>query len=136
MKKFTINKFIAYTEANPTRWINYCEVLMTAEGDIILARPSHAEAAIQYAAELEQKSVDEVKDFLRKEMLSPIEFYAGKYKLIAIWYDCVVTDSLYECNDYQIDSFNKLKDAGLIRAEQRVMKSREYYNYLVRKMKI
>lgn len=136
MKKFTIDKFITYTKANPTRWINYCEVLMTAEGDIILARPSHAEAAIQYAAELEHTPVDEIKNFLRKEMLSPVEFYAGKYRLIAIWYDCVVTDALYGYNDYQIDSFNKLKDAGLIRAEQQIITSREYCNYLARKMKI
>ena len=136
MKKFTIDKFIAYTKANPTRWINYCEVLMTADGDIILARPSHAEAAIQYAAELEHRPVDEIKDFLRREMLSPVDFYAGKYRLISIWYDCVVTDSLCGCNDYQIDSFNKLKDVGLICAEQHVMVSREYYNYLVRKMEI
>ena len=110
MKKFTIDQFIAYTKANPTRWINYCEVLMTADGDIILARPSHAEAAIQYAAELERKPVDEVKDFLRKEMLSPVEFYAGKYRLISIWYECLISDHSLGCTDSQLDSIKKLKD--------------------------
>lgn len=132
MKTFTIDQFIAYTKEHPTEWINYCEVLMTKTGDIILARPSHAEAAIQYASDLELKSVDEIKDFLRKEMLSPSEFYAGKYRLLSIWYDYIVADSLMDITRYQEDSLKKLKDAGLISADYQLQRSREYRNYLIR----
>lgn len=58
MIKMSCEEFIFLTRSEPENWINYCEVLMTREGDIIRAVPSHQEAIIEYVSIIENTSTE------------------------------------------------------------------------------
>lgn len=104
---------------------------MTHDGDIILARPSHQEAMIEYVSIIENTSIECVKDFLRSEYIVPTEFYAGKYNVISIWYDYMIRSEYMTSS--QNDSINMLKAEGLIDSNCKVVISHDFSNYLFRK---
>lgn len=131
MVKMSCEEFIFLTRSEPENWINCCEVLMTREGDIILAVPSHQEAIIEYVSIIENTSTECVKDFLRNEYLLPTEFYAGKYKVISVWYDYMIRSE--DITSSQNDSINMLKAEGLIDSNSKLVISHDFSNYLFRK---
>ena len=132
MTKFNIYEFIEYTKINRNKFISYCEVLMDQYGNIILAVPSHTEAAIEYAIVKENKTRDQFKNEI-PTMCLPLEWVVDKYGLIAIWY-CGYMHSAYKNapNRFQRKSLDMLIQHGLI-IEEHVQEACEYKNYLWRK---
>lgn len=131
LNTMTCDEFISLTRREPLNWINYCEILVTKSGQIILARPSHQEACIHYAMEVEHKTRSEIECELREECLCPSDFYVDKYGLICVWYECILTsDSIYRFQQHTLD---KLVAEGLISKRCGRVISSEYRNYLERK---
>lgn len=129
----TIDEFIQLTKKEPLKWINYCEIILTPSGGVLIANPSHTEALIQYVMDKEHKSKDEVKNEIPKSCL-PIEWIVDKYRLVAVWH-CGYMYHHTGPNRFQKRSIEKLEEFKLIcsKETQYNKPATEYKNYLYRK---
>lgn len=130
--KYTVYEFIEYTKQHPLDWINYCEIVVLPNGMIVLAKPSHQEAVIQYAMKKENKTKSQLMGFLMGDILSPIQFFVDKYSLLAIWYNQILTGS-NGVNRFQQHTINELKRSGLLSESIFTYDTKEYKNYLERR---
>lgn len=113
MKKYTIKEFIEKTKNEPLKWINYCEVLITPGGRIVIANPSHAIAAENYVCEYCGANKEKMREEMLKTHSLQLEFIIARYRLVAIWF----TGYLYGykgLTKLQQRSINKLIENNLI----------------------
>lgn len=134
MEKYNIHDFIKHTKENKDKYICYCEALIDPHGSIILARPSHTEAAISYAVLVEGKERKDVYTDIPFPCL-PLEWIVDKYGLVAIWYNEYMygTYRRKKPNRFQRRSLDILMQHGLIRKDGYVRQTSEYDKYLIRK---
>ena len=60
MEIFNAAEFIEYVRRNKHNFIQYCEVLIDRDGNIIRCVPSHAETVLKYVMREEGKTREEV----------------------------------------------------------------------------
>lgn len=133
LNKFNVFDFIMYTKKHPLDWIQYCEVLIDPDGAIILCRPSHIETAIEYAADINNTSKENVKaDMYMNREFSPLHYIVGKYGLVAVWYGFGLYSNYKGINDAQRKAINNLKNNKLISEDFELSGTNEYNLYLDR----
>lgn len=133
--KYTIDQFIELTKRNPDDWKGYCEILIDNDGSVILARPSHQEALIQYYCDKENITREEMMKLFPIEY-SPSHLIIDKYNLISVWYMCIIY-SYNNINDNQRNTLDILTDNHLILPSDKINQcpTREYRLYLEREGK-
>ena len=128
----TINEFIELTKQEPLNWINYCEIILTVTGKVLLARPSHTQAIINYEKELLGKTDDDIRNEI-PNMCLPLEWFVDKNNFVAVWY-CGYMYPSKGLNRFQKRSIKLLEDNGLIQKyNQYNMVANEYTLHLKRK---
>lgn len=107
-------QFINYTKEDELKWINYCEILIDRNGDVILAVPSHVEAIINYIAYKEKKSNKKIKDLIKHSSCLPIEWCVDKYGIIAVWYNGYMYSTYKKITKSQLKTLKLLRENKLI----------------------
>ena len=135
MIKYTIDQFIELTKRNPDNWKGYCEILIDNDGSVILARPSHQEALIQYYCNKENITRDQAVESIPISY-SPLHFIVDKYNIISVWYMCIIY-SYNNMNNDQRNTLDILADNHLILPSDEIDQypTREYRIYLEREDK-
>lgn len=135
MTKYTIDQFIKLTKQNPDNWKGYCEILIDNDGSVILARPSHQEALIQYYCDKKNITREEMMKLFPIEY-SPSNLIIDKYNLISVWYMCIIY-SYNNMNNDQRNTLDILADNHLILPSDEIDQypTREYRIYLEREDK-
>lgn len=135
MIKYTIDQFIELTKLNPDNWKGYCEILIDNDGSVILARPSHQEALIQYYCNKENITRDQAVESIPISY-SPLHFIVDKYNIISVWYMCIIY-SYNNMNNDQRNTLDILADNHLILPSDEIDQypTREYRIYLEREDK-
>lgn len=129
---YTVDYFINEIVKNdPMSWINYCELIILPSGLVALARPSHDETLIHYAMYMEDKSYEEIKQFLSDNMLLT-SFYIGKYGCVSVWYNHIVTRPK-GMNTFVKSTLDKLISNNLVSENHSLATTCDYDNYLYRK---
>lgn len=85
---YTCDEFISMTRKDPLSWIGYCEILILDNGSIKLARPSHINAMINHAADIENMSVEEFR--MKYASVVDMEYLSSKYSIIPVWYNYII----------------------------------------------
>lgn len=88
-KIFTPDEFIALTETESLKWINYCEIVIYPDGNIELARPSHTETLFRYYENKYHLSRAEINREI-PEWCSPLHYIIEKENLVSVWYEFVI----------------------------------------------
>lgn len=102
---YTLEEFIAYTQAHPYDFISYCEVVIAENGNILLARPSHTVTLHSIV-----RQVTKGTDF---------EFSVGGYadelldlsKCVSVWYG---HQEAHFLSPKQKEALKRLAEKGLI----------------------
>lgn len=129
----SIYDFIDYANKNPLKFIDYCEIIINEYGGVLMARPSHTEAAIQYIMKKEKLSRKEVLSNIPNEC-SPLEWIVDKYGLIAVWYSGYMYSTYKKINRAQKKTIKELMRHLLINnVKPYTYGAHEYCNYLKRK---
>jgi hypothetical protein len=133
LNRMSIFEFIKHTKENPLKFINYCEVLLTRFGDVIICNPSHTETAIEYVMNKCDKSREEIMDEIPALCL-PLEWLVDKYGLVAVW-NCGYLYSSSSFNKFQKRSIKLLIKNNLLKEydELFIKPATEYKLYLKRK---
>lgn len=132
MKKLTIGQFLHITKMDPNSWRGYCEILIDNDGSIILARPSHQEALLEYYCNEENITRDQALKNIPIEY-SPAHFIIDRYNIISVWYNGIIY-SYSNMNDKQRYVLDTLLDHHLIssNALYNQQPTKEYRLYLER----
>lgn len=129
----SIYDFIDYANKNPLKFIDYCEIIINEYGGVLMARPSHIEAAVQYIMKKEKLSRKEVFNNIPNEC-SPLEWIVDKYGLIAVWYSGYIYSAYKKINRAQKKTIKELMRHSLINnMKPYIYGTHEYCNYLKRK---
>ena len=135
MIKYTIDQFIELTKRNPDNWKGYCEILIDNDGSVILARPSHQEALIQYYCDKENITRDQAVESIPISY-SPLHFIVDKYNIISVWYNSIIYsyDNMNYKQKHVLDKllYHHLISSSVLYNQQA---TREYRLYLERKNK-
>lgn len=133
MEIFRCREFISMTKEEPLKWTNYCEIIITHSGHVMLARPSHTMKIIEYAMFKEDKSKEEIVEELRSDYLAPIDFYIDKYGILAVWYDHIYVSKEKGTNPSQQRTIEALQREGLLADTINYVEVDEYERHLKRK---
>ena len=110
----TINDFIKlHGKYSEYRWYNYCEVIITQDGSVFEAVPSHTIWLEQYA----QSVLGLTREQLSNEIpviASPIHWIVERCKVISVWYGLIIAFKDYYKNPYIMDAIYTLKENGLL----------------------
>ena len=134
LNTFNPLEFIVHTKKHPTKFINYCEILINPNGAIILCSPSHIETAIEYAATIDGVKREDIIANIHMEF-SPLHYLVGKYGLVAIWYEFGIYSNYKGLNQFQKRTIDMLKKNNLISEEFELTPTNEYNLYLDRYVK-
>lgn len=95
-------------------WYDYCEIIVTKDGDIFEAIPSHA----YKLADLYQKKFnvthDDINELLTKYDLAVLDFLVSGTESAAIWYSFGIAYPGYKDNKKVMRILNALNEAELI----------------------
>jgi hypothetical protein len=125
LNKFSPFDFLVYTKIHPMEWIHYCEIIIDPNGAIILARPSHQEAVIEYAATINEVDREAILADIGLEF-SPFHYLIGKYGLVAVWYGFGIYSNYKGLNQFQKHTLDILKKNNLISQEFELSPTNEY----------
>lgn len=135
MKKLTINQFLHIAKMDPDSWKGYCEILIDNDGFIILARPSHYEALLEYYCNKENITRDQAVENIPISY-SPLHFIVDKYNIISVWYNSIIYsyDNMNYKQKHVLDKllYHHLISSSVLYNQQA---TREYRLYLERKNK-
>ena len=83
-----IKRHYALNDAKPTDmpWIQYCEIIITKDGDIIEATPSHMVALTELYCKEFQVTEDKLREFMISNGICPIEFMVERLQCVSLWY--------------------------------------------------
>ena len=98
-------------EKHKETYINYLEVVITEDGIVHYAIPSHQEYLIRLAMKMNNLTRDELVDFIPDEYYGDVIIWLCKItNSISLWNDFM---QFYSINDKQVKTLNQLKDFGL-----------------------
>lgn len=112
----SVYDFIEYTKKDPLKFINYCEVIINEYGGIIIAKPSHVIAMINYISDKYNISKEEIKNEIPFDCL-PIEWLVDKYNFISVWYSGYMYSNYHKPNRAQKKTIKELMNHSLINNE-------------------
>lgn len=128
-----VYQFIKHTKSDPLKWITYCEIVINKHGGIIIVNPSHEKTLLEYVAEKENKTVEQIMKEI-PEWCSPSDFIVDKYGIIAVWYNRLLVSSIYRINRFQQRTIDILKANNLIYEDCYIEKARDYAVYRYREL--
>lgn len=128
-----IDDFILKTKNEPNKWINYCEILIDTDGDIIICNPSHTESCIQYAMRKDNITREDIRKTMIPFDCLVIDFIVDKYQIIALWYHGYKYSSMGLTEEQKV-VLQKLEDNKLLTSKEYQINSEtsEYYSFLRR----
>ena len=125
LQELEVQEFIDFTQTEPDMWKCYCEILITKEGKVILARPSHQIALLNYEADMQGRDLDIVVDEF-PYTAAPESYVVDKRQIIAVWYTAVLVSS-NGISDSQKETLDKLVYYNLIHDQYRTDETNEYH---------
>ena len=121
--KMSIYEFLDLVKKEPMKWINYCEIIITKTGGVLVATPSHVERIHQYIYEKYGITKDELNNEMPYDVM-PIGYLVDKYNLIAVWYSGYLWGSL---NKFQKKVIRLLQENNLITSDDPyIMEATDY----------
>lgn len=120
--KLSVYEFLKEREKDP--WYNYCEIMLTEQGLILYANPSHNEVIVNYCKNKYDKDIPSNIPIL----CSPTHYLVEKYNLVLVWHNCIL------CSDKltrrQLNTINILKRHKFISSNYETVISKEYSNHI------
>lgn len=109
-----VDDFIAkHNSLGSEPWLGYCEAIITENGHIFEAIPSHQEWMIRYAMKKLGVSRDELNIIIPK-YASPVYYIVERFNLISLWYNFAIVPPEYYNNDDMINTLSKLITSDLV----------------------
>lgn len=101
-------------EQHKTTFTNYLEVIITRDGTVMYAVPSHQEKAMSLAVEELGKTAQEIADMCPKEYyFDYLNWLLSLTGSAAVWSTLIMAPSLTKA---QVATLRRLKMAGLLKA--------------------
>ena len=125
-----VYEFIQYVDQNKEKFIKYCEIIITDNGIIEFAHPTHSISIVREASKKNKISVEEYKNSIPKSC-SPLHWVTCKEKFIGVWYNYIIVPQ--KINRIQKKVLDLLSENGIIDKYYTKEISKEYENYLYRK---
>lgn len=124
----TINDFIKlHGKDGEYRWYNYCEVIITQDGSVFEAVPSHTIWLEEYAQLALGLTRQQLSDEIPR-IASPIHWIVERCKLLSVWYGFIIAFKDYDKNPYIMDTIHILKENELLSpdVDNNIIISEEY----------
>ena len=106
-----IKGFIKHVKMHRNEFIGYCEILISPEGEIIPAVPSHNEAMITIAQKIFDTDREGIQKMIGVEFM-PLNYLIDRTGYICIWYDFMTTP--LHITDKQIEALKELRKEKII----------------------
>ena len=118
-----IKGFIKHVKMHKDQFVCYCEILISPEGEIVFANPSHTEALIRIAQEAFDTDREGIRNMIGAEFL-PMHYLIDRLGYISVWYNMATTP--LHITDEQVECLRELKKEKIISADLHVQFTHEY----------
>lgn len=102
-----------HPENGSESWISYCEAIITKDGEIYEAVPSHERKLIELMAYTLEVDEENIIHCIKPDS-SPAHYIISRMKYVSIWYDFGIAYAGYLDNPRIVDVLEKLEKSGLI----------------------
>ncbi len=107
------------------RWISYCEIIITEDGEIHEAIPSHERKLSKLCCKKLGVTYDELLSLIKPDM-APVEWMVDRIKAVCLWYDYGIVYDGYADNENITNALARLKAEKMIAPWTEYKISREY----------